>query len=68
MIELLLLPLFTYVFSYDSFVSPLEQVSSVCYQLILSSPSKKKIPFVANHLLRKIYKLNTEAEKERIVT
>nr|YP_009570570.1 ribosomal protein S19 [Dioncophyllum thollonii]QBC67488.1 ribosomal protein S19 [Dioncophyllum thollonii] len=30
--------------------------------------SLKKNPFVANHLLRKIDKLNTKAEKEIIVT
>lgn len=30
--------------------------------------SLKKNPFVANHLLRKIEKLNTKAEKEIIVT
>ena len=30
--------------------------------------SLKKNPFVANHLLRKIKKLNTKAEKEIIVT
>ena len=30
--------------------------------------SLKKNPFVANHLLRKINKLNTKAEKEIIVT
>nr|YP_009568325.1 ribosomal protein S19 [Plumbago auriculata]ADD29997.1 ribosomal protein S19 [Plumbago auriculata]QBC69233.1 ribosomal protein S19 [Plumbago auriculata]QBE86606.1 ribosomal protein S19 [Plumbago auriculata] len=30
--------------------------------------SKKKNPFVANHLLRKIEKLNTKAGKEIIVT
>nr|YP_009572900.1 ribosomal protein S19 [Plantago lagopus]YP_010544747.1 ribosomal protein S19 [Plantago lanceolata]QBE89757.1 ribosomal protein S19 [Plantago lagopus]QWL17251.1 ribosomal protein S19 [Plantago lagopus]QWL17336.1 ribosomal protein S19 [Plantago lanceolata]UVF30986.1 ribosomal protein S19 [Plantago lagopus]UYG22736.1 ribosomal protein S19 [Plantago lanceolata] len=30
--------------------------------------SIKKNPFVANHLLRKIYKLNKKAEKEIIVT
>nr|YP_009668687.1 ribosomal protein S19 [Adenia mannii]YP_009668711.1 ribosomal protein S19 [Adenia mannii]QCW93448.1 ribosomal protein S19 [Adenia mannii]QCW93449.1 ribosomal protein S19 [Adenia mannii] len=30
--------------------------------------SLKKIPFVANHLLRKIKKLNTKAEKQIIVT
>nr|YP_010581030.1 ribosomal protein S19 [Sarracenia alata]UZT27349.1 ribosomal protein S19 [Sarracenia alata] len=30
--------------------------------------SLKKNPFVANHLLKKIYKLNTKAEKEIIVT
>lgn len=29
--------------------------------------SKKKNPFVANHLLRKINKLNTKTEKEIIV-
>nr|YP_009002352.1 ribosomal protein S19 [Phelipanche ramosa]ANX10230.1 ribosomal protein S19 [Phelipanche aegyptiaca]CDL93438.1 ribosomal protein S19 [Phelipanche ramosa] len=31
-------------------------------------PLKKKNPFVANHLLRKIYKVNKKAEKEIIVT
>nr|YP_010296965.1 ribosomal protein S19 [Ceriops zippeliana]YP_010297047.1 ribosomal protein S19 [Ceriops decandra]UMI33628.1 ribosomal protein S19 [Ceriops zippeliana]UMI33710.1 ribosomal protein S19 [Ceriops decandra] len=30
--------------------------------------SLKKNPFVANHLLRKINKLNTKAEKEILVT
>nr|YP_009390433.1 ribosomal protein S19 [Anacardium occidentale]ARV86813.1 ribosomal protein S19 [Anacardium occidentale] len=30
--------------------------------------SLKKNPFVANHLLRKIDKLNTKAEKEIIIT
>ena len=30
--------------------------------------SLKKNPFVANHLLRKINKLNTKAEKEIIIT
>ena len=30
--------------------------------------SQKKKPFVANHLLKKINKLNTKAEKEIIVT
>nr|YP_009407297.1 ribosomal protein S19 [Drosera regia]ASA46212.1 ribosomal protein S19 [Drosera regia] len=30
--------------------------------------SKKKNPFVANHLLRKIDKLNTKEEKEIVVT
>nr|YP_011014493.1 ribosomal protein S19 [Saxifraga cataphracta]WQA11159.1 ribosomal protein S19 [Saxifraga cataphracta]WQA11244.1 ribosomal protein S19 [Saxifraga cataphracta] len=30
--------------------------------------SLKKNPFVANHLLKKITKLNTKAEKEIIVT
>nr|YP_010897625.1 ribosomal protein S19 [Dysphania botrys]QBO27402.1 ribosomal protein S19 [Dysphania botrys] len=30
--------------------------------------SLKKNPFVANHLLRKIEKLNTKAEKEIIIT
>ena len=30
--------------------------------------SLKKNPFVANHLLRKIKKLNTKAEKEIIIT
>nr|QBE86520.1 ribosomal protein S19 [Microtea debilis] len=30
--------------------------------------SRKKNPFVANHLLRKIDKLNTKEEKEIIVT
>nr|YP_009557281.1 ribosomal protein S19 [Asteropeia rhopaloides]QBC71455.1 ribosomal protein S19 [Asteropeia rhopaloides] len=30
--------------------------------------SLKKNPFVANHLLKKIVKLNTKAEKEIIVT
>jgi small subunit ribosomal protein S19 len=30
--------------------------------------SLKKNPFVANHLLKKIEKLNTKAEKEIIVT
>nr|QFV19796.1 ribosomal protein S19 [Macrosolen bibracteolatus] len=30
--------------------------------------SLKKKPFIANHLLRQIYKLNTKAEKETILT
>ena len=30
--------------------------------------SKKKNPFVANHLLRKINKLNTKEEKDIIIT
>nr|QWL15730.1 ribosomal protein S19 [Plantago nubicola] len=30
--------------------------------------SIKKNPFVANHLLKKIYKLNKKAEKEIIIT